>query len=73
MKPPPGSAQALQQGCRCPVIDNHYGRGAYGGVRDENGDVVYVLSMSCPVHSEGGWLCDTEGEAEGEAEGESDG
>jgi len=26
-KPKPGSAEAVDLGCTCPIIDNHYGKG----------------------------------------------
>jgi hypothetical protein len=29
-KPKPGSAKARAMGCRCPVLDNHRGKGRYG-------------------------------------------
>lgn len=40
----PGSDTARNRGCRCPVIDNHYGRG-WHGLRG-----VYVRVEGCPVH-----------------------
>lgn len=40
----PGSPQARERGCRCPVLDNANGRG-YRGIRG-----VYVYSSACPVH-----------------------
>jgi len=44
--PNPGTEEAQSQGCVCPVIDNHYGR----GYRGEEG--VFVFSMECPLHLE---------------------
>lgn len=44
-KPNPGSTEAVQDGCRCPAIDNHYGR----GIRDDG--VQFVFSSECPMHS----------------------
>ena len=41
----PGSDEALEAGCRCPVMDNHYGRG-YGGDSD-----TFVISFDCPIHA----------------------
>lgn len=37
----PGSRVAREQGCMCPVIDNHYGHGAEGR---------FVVSGNCPLH-----------------------
>lgn len=43
----PGSSEALQAGCRCPVIDNRYGR----GIRFD-GKVTYWYSEDCPIHGQ---------------------
>jgi hypothetical protein len=51
-KPNPGSDEAKEIGCTCPRIDNAYGRGYLGGVKDEKGDVVFVINLDCPVHRE---------------------
>lgn len=48
--PPPGSDEARAIGCTCPVLDNARGRGYLGGVRDKNGNIVFVWGMHCPVH-----------------------
>ena len=48
----PGSDEAIAAGCTCPVIDNDYGRGCMGGVKDEQGRTVFVIRMDCPVHEE---------------------
>jgi hypothetical protein len=42
--PNPGSDEALDAGCTCPVIDNNGGRGYYG--RPD----VFVYNLSCPIH-----------------------
>lgn len=44
----PGSPEAREKGCKCPVIDNHFGKG-WGGNGDEFG---WVFSSICPVHWE---------------------
>ena len=44
--PNPGTQEAIDAGCICPVMDNHYGRG-YMGIE---GTFVYVVG--CPVHKE---------------------
>jgi hypothetical protein len=51
-KPNPGSDEAVKLGCVCPRMDNAYGCGYLAGVRDENGDVVFVINCDCPVHGE---------------------
>lgn len=42
--PPPGSDEAIDRGCTCPVVDNGHGRGRFG-----DGD-MYVYRPDCPVH-----------------------
>ena len=46
----PGSDEAIAAGCTCPVIDNGYGRGCMGGVKDEQGRTVFVIRLDCPLH-----------------------
>lgn len=46
MNEPPGSPEAIQHGCRCAVIDNCYGKGAF----ERNGEPVYWVSADCPLH-----------------------
>jgi hypothetical protein len=49
----PGSDEAISNGCLCPRMDNSYGRGYMGGVKDpQTGDTVYVRRQDCPLH---GW------------------
>jgi hypothetical protein len=45
-KPNPGSDEARALGCRCPVLDNHYGEGAYEGPDG----VEFWTSQECPLH-----------------------
>ena len=50
--PPPGSDEALELGCRCPVMDNGHGSGYLGGCRDpETGNMLFVISVDCPLHA----------------------
>jgi len=42
--PNPGSEGAVSQGCTCPVIDNHYGKGAHGDGKE------FWYSEECPIH-----------------------
>ena len=41
-KQTPGSDEAVAIGCKCPRMDNEYGRGCGG---------QFVVRMDCPVHS----------------------
>ena len=43
-KPNPGTQEAIDKGCTCPVLDNEYGRG-YMGVSG-----MFVYTGGCPVH-----------------------
>lgn len=43
--PNPGSNKAIQQGCTCPVWDNHYGQ----GIPCDNGR-LFVMNEGCPLH-----------------------
>ena len=51
--PNPGSKEAIEQGCKCPVIDNN--RGA--GIPDADGKVNFFwYSSDCELHcSKVGW------------------
>lgn len=42
--PNPGSPEAVEAGCTCPVLDNARGRG-YMGV-----DGTFIFTSNCPVH-----------------------
>jgi len=44
-KPNPGSPEAQEQGCTCPVLDNSYG----AGVPSENGPLFW-MTEDCPLH-----------------------
>lgn len=50
MKPNPGSQEAIEQGCKCPVMDNARGK----GIPVPNGDGTYSaafwMSGDCPIH-----------------------
>lgn len=45
-QPNPGSKEAVEQGCTCAVIDNHYGEG-FG---DPPG---FWITGGCPLHAPG--------------------
>lgn len=44
--PNPGSTEAIERGCRCPIMDNCYGKGCNIG-----GELVFWYTSGCPVHS----------------------
>jgi len=45
--PNPGSDEAIELGCFCPVLDNAHGRGAwYSGGED----AVFWTNPKCPLH-----------------------
>jgi len=43
--PNPGSPEAAQAGCTCPVIDNHHG----AGVPTSHGPLFW-MTADCPIH-----------------------
>lgn len=45
----PGSPEAVKQGCKCPVMDNHYGKGIL-----YNGRIEFWISEECPLHGKKG-------------------
>lgn len=47
--PNPGSAEAVKRGCKCPVIDNHHGKGVPYG---KDGAPRFWISERCPLHWE---------------------
>jgi hypothetical protein len=49
--PDPGSKQAVEKGCKCPVIDNCHGKGRMGD-GERNG---WWINADCELHNgEGG-------------------
>ena len=46
--PNPGSTEALDMGCRCPVIDNNHGRSPV--YVDEHGQSQWWINEECPLH-----------------------
>jgi len=48
-KPNPGSQEALDEGCTCPVLDNHHGTGC--GYKSADGKTAFIMTMGCPVHN----------------------
>lgn len=45
-RPSPGSRQAIEKGCRCPIMDNSRGAGRPG----DDDEVLFVMNMDCPLH-----------------------
>ena len=52
MKSNPGSRKAKIEGCTCPDIDNGYGGGYMGGRRNKDGEIMFVIVLTCPLHGE---------------------
>ena len=44
--PDPGTEEAIEMGCICPVMDNEYGRGWHGQ------EGVFIYNSGCPVHEQ---------------------
>ena len=45
--PKPGSKEAIEQGCTCPVLDNAHGKGI-GGMGEQFG---WWINEDCPIHN----------------------
>lgn len=43
---PPGSPQATELGCTCPMLDNAHGHGAYGDGKKYG----WWINENCPLH-----------------------
>jgi len=43
----PGSPAAVAAGCKCPVMDNAHGRGAWGS---EGPKAIFYITEGCPLH-----------------------
>lgn len=48
-QPYPGSPEATQNGCQCPIIDNGWGSGRG---TSEDGVPQFVINLECPLHGE---------------------
>lgn len=46
-EPAPGSDEAIELGCECPRVDNHYGRGYYAISASAR---HFVVNLDCPLH-----------------------
>ena len=45
--PNPGSIEALDMGCMCPVLDNAHGQGARG---TKGKKAIFWISANCKLH-----------------------
>lgn len=43
----PGSRDAIDAGCSCPIVNNCYGKGAYF---KGDGNPVFWYNEKCPIH-----------------------
>lgn len=46
LPPNPGSQEAIESGCTCPAIDNHYGK----GLPTTDGP-QWIVNWQCPMHA----------------------
>ena len=49
-KPNPGSIEAAKLGCKCPALDNGWGKGS--GYTDDSGDPIFWINEECPIHGD---------------------
>lgn len=47
--PKPGSVEARELGCKCPVLDNAHGKGRYG----DGEKYGWWISEECELHAKG--------------------
>lgn len=45
-QPNPGSPEAVEKGCKCPVMDNHNGE----GIPLDGYDKSFWINRNCPLH-----------------------
>ena len=63
--PNPGSREALALGCRCPVLDNYYGRGIPYPRKDGLDPVEHPsfwVNEDCPLHGATSPTCEVSDE-----------
>ena len=48
----PGSREAIDRGCKCPVFDNEFGAGC--GCTDLKGNPTFWVTDTCPLHGDNG-------------------
>uniref|UniRef100_A0A6M3L2S9 Uncharacterized protein n=1 Tax=viral metagenome TaxID=1070528 RepID=A0A6M3L2S9_9ZZZZ len=47
--PNPGSNEAIEKGCKCPILDNSHGQGA--GWPSSDGNPAFWINEDCPIHN----------------------
>ena len=47
MIPNPGSKEAIELNCVCPILDNNFGAGIG---KDKDGNILFWYSSECPIH-----------------------
>jgi hypothetical protein len=47
MIPNPGSKEAIDVGCVCPILDNNFGAGIG---KDKDGTTLFWYNSDCPIH-----------------------
>lgn len=50
--PNPGSDEAIELGCICPVIENARGKGAYGTWDGPDEEKLFWFDNRCPLHGD---------------------
>jgi hypothetical protein len=48
--PNPGSKESIDQGCTCPVMDNHHGKGRPVTGPDGKMETAFWVDAACPLH-----------------------
>lgn len=48
--PNPGSPAAVEQGCKCPVIDNGHGAGVPMLDKEGGRQTAFWINAECPIH-----------------------
>jgi hypothetical protein len=49
-KPNPGTKEAIESGCICPVLDNNHGKGIPIKTKDGTIQTGYWMDNACPIH-----------------------
>jgi hypothetical protein len=47
MTPNPGTKEAIEQNCTCPILDNNWGAGIG---KNDKGETLFWYSLDCPLH-----------------------
>lgn len=49
--PNPGTPEAVEQGCTCPVLDNNHGSGIVFTYKDGTTRTAYWINGECKLHN----------------------